>query len=167
MRKALLILSLTLSSIASADSGSAPPPPPDGAPALSATTKAGDIDTDHTEVKPPAKTDAYVGDPKIPDPNTSPTDAVSTAAKLYHSGTIPAAIIVTAFFLLAWLSKHWAWLEGDHRAAIVAAVLGGLATIVEPLTRGTSPNLSMIGGAVVAGLALFANPKPGSTPPKV
>jgi hypothetical protein len=96
----------------------------------------------------------------LPDPVADPVEAVSFAYQLYRTGTIPAAVIVTAFLLLGWLAHSVAWLQEGKRAAIIAAALGGLAILVDVAANGLTPNASMFGTALATGIALFLAPKP-------
>lgn len=95
----------------------------------------------------------------IPDVNAHPDEVVSTLAKLYHSGTIPAAIILSVFFALVWLSTHVAWLQTGKRAAVIAAAVGAAATVIEPLLRGATPNAQMVGTFAIAAVLLYLHPK--------
>lgn len=84
---------------------------------------------------------------------------ISTLSKLYHSGAwIPLGMLV-AFFGLRAAATRVAWLKEDHRAVWVSAILGGAATLIVPLTQGTTPNISMIGAALMTVMALHADPK--------
>lgn len=91
---------------------------------------------------------------------------ISILSKLYHSGAwVPLGILV-AFFLLRALSTRVAWLKEDHRAVWVSAILGGAATLIVPLSQGTTPNISMIGAALMTVMALHADPKKTPTEQK-
>lgn len=88
-----------------------------------------------------------------------PVDAVSTVTTLWKGGAIIPAIILGLFGLLYWASKHIAWLTKDHRAAYTASALGGLTLLAEPASRGTTPTLGMVLGALGAAFLLFTNAK--------
>ena len=90
---------------------------------------------------------------------TDPTLDPSVFDKLYHSGAWICIAILVLFFALRFASTSWAWLRDDHRAVWVSAILGGLALLVVPASQGTTPNLSMIIGAIVTVASLHANPK--------
>lgn len=95
----------------------------------------------------------------VPDPVGDPLAAVGMLEKLYRSGALVAAGILAAFFGLTYASAKIAWLQTDHRAVYVSAILGGLTLLVAPASQGTTPNLSMIIAAIVATFGLAVNPK--------
>ena len=97
--------------------------------------------------------------PALPDPVESPIESASTLYKLYKSGGLIPAIIVGLFFLLTALARKVKWLQEGNRALAVTGALAALTLLVEPATRGTTPTLSMIVGALAAGFALAMNPK--------
>lgn len=78
-----------------------------------------------------------------------------TVFNLYHSGAFLCAGILLGYLSLRYLSTHVAWLQVPGRAHYVAAVLGGLATIIVPVSQGTTPNMSMITLVVTTIAALF------------
>lgn len=89
----------------------------------------------------------------------TPDPDISTLDKLYHSGAwVPLGILLVFLGLRAAKSRV-IWLQEDHRAVWVSAILGGLATLIVPATQGTTPNLAMIIGAVVTVASLHADPK--------
>lgn len=97
--------------------------------------------------------------PATPDPVDAPIDSANFLYRLYKSGGLLPACIVGMFFLLTFLSKTWKWLQEDHRVVYISAALGGLGLLVGPASQGTTPNMSMIFGAVAAAVALYQNPK--------
>lgn len=94
-----------------------------------------------------------------------PVASASLVVQLWKSGTIPAALIVAAFVGLSFASRKVAWLSKGYAALVSASVLAGLAVIIEPATRGTTPTASMIGSALLAAvaLALKGRPAPASS----
>lgn len=94
----------------------------------------------------------------VPDPIASPSDAMSLLVKLWHGGALIAGGILVAFFGLTVASRKISWLQEDHRAVYVAAILGGLALLAVPAADGNTPNLSMILSAVIAAIGLAINP---------
>ena len=92
------------------------------------------------------------------------SDPTTTIDHLYSTGAWFCLGIVLAFFALRWASQHIAWLEQDHHAVYVSALLGGLALLVVPAAQGTTPNLSMLLTALVTVIALASNPKKPVTP---
>lgn len=97
--------------------------------------------------------------PTVPDPVEHPVDAGSFVYKLWKGGALIPAIIVGLFLVLTFLSRKVKWLQEDHRAVYVAAALGTLTLLLEPATRGTTPNASMVIAALAAGVGLALNPK--------
>ncbi len=97
--------------------------------------------------------------PTVPDPVEHPVDAGSFVYKLWKGGALIPAIIVGLFLALTFLSRKVKWLQEDHRAVYVAAALSTLTLLVEPASRGTTPNASMIIAALAAGIGLALNPK--------
>lgn len=95
----------------------------------------------------------------VPDPVEHPVDAGSFVYKLWKGGALIPAIIVGLFLALTFLSRKVKWLQEDHRAVYVAAALGTLTLLLEPATRGTTPNASMVIAALAAGVGLALNPK--------
>lgn len=95
----------------------------------------------------------------VPDPVEHPVDAGSFVYKLWKGGALIPAIIVGLFLALTFLSRKVKWLQEDHRAVVVAAALSTLTLLVEPASRGTTPNASMIIAALAAGIGLALNPK--------
>lgn len=95
----------------------------------------------------------------VPDPIANPVAALGTLQKLYASGAFVDVGILVAFFGLSFASSRIAWLQTDHRAVYVSAILGGLTLLVAPAAQGTTPNLQMLVGAAVTVWALAQNPK--------
>lgn len=95
----------------------------------------------------------------IPDPIAAPGDALSLAEKLYHSGAFMCLGIVVCFIVLRLASTRVPWLEQDHRAVYVAALLGGLGVLVVPASQGTTPNASMLLTATLTVISLAMNPR--------
>ena len=95
----------------------------------------------------------------VPDPVEQPAEAAGVMWTLYKSGHLVPALIFLAFFVLAWLRKWIAWLRTGWRAVGVAAVLGALAMLAERAVEGTTPNLTMIVGAIGVAIAMIINGK--------
>jgi len=98
---------------------------------------------------------------------TDPTLDPSVLEKLYHSGAWLCLGILVVFFGLRAAKSRIAWLQEDHRAVWVSAILGGLALLAVPAMNGTTPNLSMIIGALVTVASLHADPKKTATEQKL
>ena len=95
----------------------------------------------------------------VPDPIEQPAESVSILWQLYKAGHLIPMLIFAAFFVLAWLRKWIAWLRTGWRTLGVAAVLGALAMLAERAVEGTTPNLTMIVGAIGVALAMIINSK--------
>jgi hypothetical protein len=98
--------------------------------------------------------------PALVDPVARPTQALSQVEDLYHSGLLVDAGILLAFFALTIAAKKVPWLEQDHRAVYVTALLGGLALLAVPAASGQTPNLTMDLTALTTVISLAINPKP-------
>lgn len=94
----------------------------------------------------------------LPDPNAEPLEAVSLIAKLWKSGAVSVTIIVAAYLVLSYLSKHIEYLKKGKVAVIIAAALGGALTLANSAGEGTTPNLEMIWTAVIGTIALYMSP---------
>jgi hypothetical protein len=81
---------------------------------------------------------------------------MDTIIALYQHGALIPAGILALYLGLKWASTRIAFLEAPNRAHWIAVVLGGLAVLAVPASQGTTPNLSMIIGAVVTALSLLA-----------
>lgn len=94
----------------------------------------------------------------------SPTVLVS----LYHSGAFLCLGIVAAYLALKYASTHWAWLEVPGRAHYVTVALAAAATVIVPISQGTSPNAQMIFVALgtVTALLLPGAPKSDTKTPQ-
>lgn len=95
----------------------------------------------------------------VPDPIEQPAESASILWQLYKAGHLVPMLIFAAFFVLAWLRKWIAWLRTGWRTVTVAAVLGALAMLAERAVEGTTPNLTMIVGAIGVALAMIINSK--------
>ena len=96
----------------------------------------------------------------VPDIASDPVASASLVLQLWKGGTIPAALIVAVFLGLTFASRKVAWLSKGYAALVSASVLAGLAVIIEPATRGTTPTASMIGSALLAAVALALKGQP-------
>jgi hypothetical protein len=91
----------------------------------------------------------------IPSPVEDPAKSASLVWQLYKAGHLIPALIMVAFFGLM-LAQRWVtWLRTGYRKLAVASVLGGLAMIAERAAAGTSPNLTMLAGAIGVAFALY------------
>lgn len=81
---------------------------------------------------------------------------MDTILALYQHGALIPAGIYALYLGLKWGSTRFAILEKPNVAHWVAIALGGLAVIAVPASQGTTPNLSMVIGAVVTALSLLA-----------
>lgn len=100
--------------------------------------------------------DAGVGSAAgLPDPAEAPQESASLLFKLYKAGHLIPAIVVAAFFLLTLLQRWVAWLRTGYRKLVVSSALASLAMLAERAADGTTPNLTMIAGAIGVGLALW------------
>lgn len=90
---------------------------------------------------------------------TEPLDQGSFAWKLYKAGHLVPAIILAAFFALTYAQNHITWLRVGYRKVAVAAGLSGLGMLAERVANGTTPNATMIMGAIGAALAMALNTK--------
>lgn len=95
----------------------------------------------------------------VPDPIEQPAEAASVMWTLYKAGHLVPMLIFAAFFVLAWLRKWIAWLRTGWRTVGTAALLGALAMLAERAVEGTTPNLTMIVGAIGVAIAMIVNGK--------
>jgi hypothetical protein len=93
------------------------------------------------------------------EPTTLPDPNVSTLDKLYSSGAFFCLGILVLFFVVRYLTKHWAWLREGQRHVWAVAFLGGLATLVVPATQGTTPNASMLVAVAITIGSILVDPK--------
>lgn len=89
---------------------------------------------------------------------------MDTILALYQHGALIPAGIYALYLGLKWSSTRFALLEVPNRAHYISVFLGALAVLAIPASQGTTPNLSMIVGAVVTALSLLA-PGLSSSPP--
>jgi hypothetical protein len=101
------------------------------------------------------------GSTALPDPVAQPIESVSLLVETWKGGTLPATIILGAFFLLSFLSRKVKALQKGYVAYGIAVALGGLAILVEPASRGTTPTWQMVGMALITAAALAAKAKLG------
>lgn len=102
--------------------------------------------------------------PTVPDPNEAPGESASLLYKLYKAGQLVPAIILLVFFGLKVLEKRIEWLRTGWRKLGVAALMGGLAMLIERAASETTPNLSMLLGAIGAAIAMVVNAKGDEKP---
>lgn len=121
------------------------------APATTTTT------TTTTTVVPSAEA------PKVPDPVEDPAGAIAALAKLYKDGALTPFFILFGFFALVYAERKVAWLRTGYRKVAVASILYGLGMLVERAITGTTPNLSMVVGAMGSSL-VFAFKSYGANP---
>lgn len=84
-------------------------------------------------------------------------DAPSRIAELWRNGQIVPALILGVFVALTFASRKIAWLSEGNRGVYVAAALSGIGLLAERALAGTTPNLSMIVGAVTATVLALTN----------
>jgi uncharacterized membrane protein required for colicin V production len=101
----------------------------------------------------------------VPDPVADPVESVSFVVKLWKTGTLPATIIVAAFLALTFVARKVKALQKGYAALGAAAALGGLAILVEPASRGTTPTLQMVWMALLAAGAIAVKGKYEPTAP--
>lgn len=95
----------------------------------------------------------------VPDPAASPADSASLLYKLYKAGHLVPAIVVALYFGLV-LAQRWiSWLRTGYRKLAIASVLAGLGMLAERAADGTTPNLTMLMGAIGAAFAMYVNTK--------
>lgn len=95
----------------------------------------------------------------LADPYTAPADSASLLYTLYKAGHLVPAIVVASFFGLV-LAQRWvSWLRTGYRKLAVASVLAGLGMLAERAASGTTPNLTMVMGAIGAAFAMYVNTK--------
>lgn len=99
----------------------------------------------------------------VPDPVEDPGGAIAALTKLYKDGALTAFFILLGFFALVYAERKIEWLRTGYRKVVVASVLYGLGMIVERAITGTTPNLSMLIGAIGAAL-VFAFKSYGAKP---
>lgn len=93
--------------------------------------------------------------PTVPDPAEQPAESAGLLYKLYKAGHLIPALVVLAFFALT-LAQRWiAWLRTGYRKLAVASVLAGLAMLAERAAEGTTPNLTMLMGALGVAFAMW------------
>jgi hypothetical protein len=91
----------------------------------------------------------------LPDPAESPQASASLLYRLYKAGHLIPMVVVASFFLLTLLQKWVAWLRTGYRKLLVASALAGLGMLAERAGEGTTPNLTMIMGAVGVAFAMW------------
>jgi hypothetical protein len=103
----------------------------------------------------------------LPDPVAAPAAAVDSVTVLWRSGFIVAAIIVGAYFLLAFAARTVPWLSEGKRAVYTAASVGALSTLADAASTGSAPVPAVIVSALSTAIALVLSPKPAEAlPPK-
>lgn len=95
--------------------------------------------------------------------NAHPGDGLSTVTELWKGGGAIPAVLLALFAVVYAARKRFPWLAEGKRAAYTTAALGALTILAEPASRGTTPTLPMIIGAIGAALLLFTNSKPPAT----
>ncbi len=99
----------------------------------------------------------------VPDPVADPEGAIAALTKLYKDGALTPFFILLGFFALVYAERKITWLRTGYRKVVVASLLYGLGMIVERAITGTTPNLSMLVGALGASL-VFAFKSYGARP---
>lgn len=90
----------------------------------------------------------------VPDPVADPVGSASLVVQLWKGGSLPAALIVAVFLALTVASRKIAWLAKGYAAIVTASILAGLAVVIEPASRGTTPTAGMVIAAIAASVAL-------------
>lgn len=98
------------------------------------------------------------------DPEADPLGVASLVYRLWKGGQLVPAVIVGVFAALVLASRKVAWLKEGRRAVYTTAIVAGLAMIAEPASRGTTPNVGMIVAALAAMAALIFPPQPPAKP---
>lgn len=122
------------------------------------TAAADDAGAPSVEAAGSAAAAPAADEPALPDPLEQPGESLSLLGKLYKGGQIAALSILAAFFALTIASRKIKWLQEGYRKVAVSAVLGAAALLAAPAASGTTPNLSMIVGALIAAVTLAINP---------
>ena len=103
----------------------------------------------------------------LPDPIAQPAEAGNAVWTLYKDGALAPAVVLAVFFLLVALRNKLPYFKTGRRAAVVAAVLGGVTMLAERAGAGVTPNLSMLVAAAMAGIVLYVNGSKASEAAKV
>lgn len=82
--------------------------------------------------------------------------SIDSIAALYHSGGLFVVGIVLLYAIAKWAASGWSWLAQPKRAHYVTAIVSALGVIAVPASQGTTPNASMILGALGTLIALLA-----------
>jgi hypothetical protein len=103
----------------------------------------------------------------LPDPVADTTGALEALWRLYKDGQLVALFYLLGFFALVYAERKIKWLGVGYRKVAVTSLLVGLGMIAERAVSGSTPNASMLVGALGAS-ALFAfkavGPKPTPAP---
>lgn len=116
------------------------------------------ITGDSRLVFPPDESARYLQS-TLPDVIEQPAESVDLVTRLWREGHIAQALIVAAFLALTIASRRVPWLSEGHRAVYVAAIVTGLGMLAETASRGTTPNISMVVGALLTAATLVMNGK--------
>jgi hypothetical protein len=102
-----------------------------------------------------------------PDPLANPADSMGAVEKLWRSGAITSSVIVAGFMVLLVLQQRVPWFSKGWRIVWVPALLGGLTMLIDGISRGMTPNASMVIVALTTTLASALQRKPAapSSPP--
>ena len=87
---------------------------------------------------------------KIPDPVKDPGGALEELNKLYKNGAFAGLFYLLGFFALVYAERKIKWLSTGYRKVAVASLLYGAGMLAERAISGTTPNASMIVGALTA-----------------
>ena len=91
----------------------------------------------------------------LPNVADAPADSASFLWKLYKAGHLVPAIVVALFFALTLAQKWIAWLRTGYRKLAIASALAGLGMLAERVADGTTPNLTMLMGAIGVAFAMY------------
>lgn len=95
-----------------------------------------------------------------PDPVADPGGFVDAVRKLWSGGALVPAVLLALYGVLLLARKHVTWLQTGKRAVYTAAVLTFLTGCAEAASRGNTPTLGVIVGALFGAITLALQPVP-------
>lgn len=95
-----------------------------------------------------------------PDPVADPGGFVDAVRKLWRGGALVPAVLLALYGLLLLARTKIAWLQTGKRAVYTAAVLTFLTGCAEAASRGNTPTLGVIVGALFGAITLALQPVP-------
>jgi hypothetical protein len=119
---------------------------------------AGDIAT-APAAKPPESVPAA---PVVaaPDPTYDPGGFVDAVRKLWSGGALVPAVLLALYGVLLLARSKVTWLQTGKRAVYTAAILTFLTGCAEAASRGNTPTLGVIVGALFGAITLALQPVP-------